>query len=77
MNPARSRHCFQIPRPILCRLQKRRFFHGYYDGYYDCYCYLPLYVSCGHDLAAAFEHHASAAPWAARLPLTRPVQRCN
>ena len=24
-----------------------------YHGYYDCYCYLPLYVFCGHDLLAA------------------------
>ena len=23
--------------------QEGRFFHGYYD----CYCYLPLYVTCG------------------------------
>jgi Transposase DDE domain group 1 len=29
--------------------QEGRFFHGYYD----CYCYLPLYVFCGHDLLAA------------------------
>jgi Transposase DDE domain group 1 len=29
--------------------QEGRFFHGYYD----CYCYLPLYVFCGHDLVAA------------------------
>jgi Transposase DDE domain group 1 len=29
--------------------QEERFFHGFYD----CYCYLPLYVSCGrHPLAA-------------------------
>jgi hypothetical protein len=26
--------------------QEGRFFHGYYD----CYCYLPLYVFCGHRL---------------------------
>lgn len=26
--------------------QEGRFFHGYYD----CYCYLPLYVFCGHHL---------------------------
>jgi hypothetical protein len=26
-----------------------RFFHGYYD----CYCNLPLYISCGHQLLAA------------------------
>jgi Transposase DDE domain group 1 len=29
--------------------QEERFFHGYYD----CYCYLPLYVFCGHHLLAA------------------------
>jgi hypothetical protein len=29
--------------------QEGRFFHGFYD----CYCYLPLYVFCGHDLLAA------------------------
>ena len=27
--------------------QEGRFFHGYYDQY----CYLPLYVFCGHELA--------------------------
>ena len=26
--------------------QEGRFFHGYYD----CYCYLPLYVTCGPHL---------------------------
>jgi Transposase DDE domain group 1 len=26
--------------------QEGRFFHGYYD----CYCYLPLYIFCGHHL---------------------------
>ena len=30
--------------------QERRFFHGYYDGY----CYLPLYVTCGDELLAAY-----------------------
>jgi hypothetical protein len=29
--------------------QEGRFFHGYYDRY----CYLPLYVFCGHHLLAA------------------------
>ena len=29
--------------------QEGRFFHGYYDGY----CYLPLYVFCGHHLLAS------------------------
>ena len=29
--------------------QEGRFFHGYYD----CYCYLPLYVFCGHHLLGA------------------------
>jgi hypothetical protein len=29
--------------------QEGRFFHGYYD----CYCYLPLYVFCGHHLLVA------------------------
>ena len=29
--------------------QEGRFFHGYYGGY----CYLPLYVFCGHHLVAA------------------------
>ena len=29
--------------------QEGRFFHGYYK----CYCYLPLYVFCGHHLLAA------------------------
>ena len=30
--------------------QEGRFFHGYYDHY----CYLPLYVFCGHDLLCAY-----------------------
>ncbi|MCD4652988.1 IS1380 family transposase [bacterium] len=29
--------------------QEDRFFHGYYD----CYCYLPLYVFCGHQILCA------------------------
>ena len=29
--------------------QEGRFYHGYYD----CYCYLPLYIFCGHQLLAA------------------------
>ncbi|MEJ2117761.1 MAG: IS1380 family transposase [Alphaproteobacteria bacterium] len=29
--------------------QEGSFFHGYYD----CYCYIPLYIFCGHDLLAA------------------------
>jgi hypothetical protein len=29
--------------------QEGRFFHGYYGGY----CYLPLYIFCGHHLLAA------------------------
>jgi hypothetical protein len=29
--------------------QEGRFFHGHYD----CYCYLPLYIYCGHDLLCA------------------------
>ena len=29
--------------------QEGRFFHGYYK----CYCYLPLYVTCGHHVLAA------------------------
>lgn len=29
--------------------QEGRFYHGYYD----CYCYLPLYVICGHDVLCA------------------------
>jgi hypothetical protein len=29
--------------------QEGRFFHGYYDGY----CYLPLYIFCGHHLLAS------------------------
>jgi hypothetical protein len=29
--------------------QEGRFFHGYYD----CYCYLPLYIFCGHHLLAS------------------------
>jgi hypothetical protein len=29
--------------------QEGRFFHGYYD----CYCYLPLYVTCGDHLLVA------------------------
>lgn len=29
--------------------QEGRFFHGYYD----CYCYLPLYITCGRHLLAA------------------------
>ncbi len=29
--------------------QEGRFFHGYYD----CYCYMPLYVTCGDHLLAA------------------------
>lgn len=30
--------------------QANRFFHGYYDSY----CFLPLYVFCGHHLLAAY-----------------------
>lgn len=30
--------------------QERRFFHGYYDHY----CFLPLYVFCGHQLLVAY-----------------------
>jgi hypothetical protein len=30
--------------------QVGRFFHGYYDSY----CFLPLYVFCGHQLLAAY-----------------------
>ena len=30
--------------------QGGRFFHGYYD----CYCFLPLYVSCGQQLLVAY-----------------------
>jgi hypothetical protein len=30
--------------------QERRFFHGYYDEY----CFLPLYVFCGHQLLVAY-----------------------
>jgi hypothetical protein len=30
--------------------QVGRFFHGYYDNY----CFLPLYVFCGHQLLAAY-----------------------
>ena len=29
--------------------QEGRFFHGYYD----CYCYLPLYIFCGHQVLCA------------------------
>ena len=29
--------------------QEGRFFHGYYDAY----CYLPLYIFCGHELLVA------------------------
>ena len=29
--------------------QEGRFYHGYYG----CYCYLPLYIFCGHQLLAA------------------------
>jgi len=29
--------------------QEGKFFHGYYD----CYCYLPLYIFCGHHLLVA------------------------
>jgi Transposase DDE domain group 1 len=35
--------------------QEGRFFHGYYD----CYCYLPLYVFCGHHLLASKLRSAS------------------
>jgi len=31
-------------------LQEGRFFHGYYDHY----CFLPLYVTCGHQLLTAY-----------------------
>lgn len=30
--------------------QAKRFFHGYYDGY----CFLPLYVFCGHQLLVPY-----------------------
>lgn len=36
--------------------QEGSFFHGYYD----CYCYIPLYIFCGHDLLAAKLRSADA-----------------
>lgn len=36
--------------------QEGRFFHGYYD----CYCYLPLYIFCGHHLLAATLRRSNA-----------------
>jgi hypothetical protein len=36
--------------------QEGRFFHGYYD----CYCYLPLYITCGRHLLAAKLRRADA-----------------
>jgi hypothetical protein len=67
--------------------QEGRFFHGYYD----CYCYLPLYVFCGHDLVAAKLREANLDASAgakeeaerivtrirARWPLTRIILRAD
>jgi hypothetical protein len=38
--------------------QVNRFFHGYYDHY----CFLPLYVICGHHLLAAYLRPANIDP---------------
>lgn len=38
--------------------QVNRFFHGYYDQY----CFLPLYVFCGHHLLAAYLRPANIDP---------------
>lgn len=38
--------------------QVNRFFHGYYDGY----CFLPLYVFCGHHLLCAYLRPANIDP---------------
>lgn len=38
--------------------QVNRFFHGYYDEY----CFLPLYVFCGHHLLAAYLRPANIDP---------------
>jgi len=35
--------------------QEGRFFHGYYD----CYCYLPLYIFCGHHLLVAKQRRSN------------------
>ena len=35
--------------------QEGRYFHGHYDSY----CYLPLYVFCGHELLAAYLRSSS------------------
>ena len=38
--------------------QVGRFFHGYYDSY----CFLPLYVFCGHQLLAAYLRPSNVDP---------------
>ena len=48
--------------------QEGRFFHGYYD----CYCYLPLYVTCGpHLLCGRQRASTTCSAW----PRTRGGQR--
>jgi len=41
---------FDATEDPLHGMQEGRFF----NGYYDCYCYLPLYVFCGHELLVAY-----------------------
>ena len=53
------RSCQEAPKEIILDFdatddplhgaQEGRFFHGYYD----CYCYMPLYVTCGDHLLVA------------------------
>lgn len=52
--------------------QEGRFFHGYYD----CYCYLPLYIFCGHHLLAATLRRSNAdAAAGAKEEIARIVAR--
>lgn len=54
--------------------QVNRFFHGYYDHY----CFLPLYVFCGHHLLAAYLRPANIDPakhsWAILALLVRRLR---
>ena len=51
MPTRRHRHgsCWISTRRTVHGTQEGRFYHGYYKSY----CYLPLYITCGHHLLAA------------------------
>ena len=56
--------------------QEGRFFHGYYD----CYCYMPLYVTCGDHLLVAklrkADRDASAGALDVLKDLVNRIRRC-